>query len=120
MRIAEYLSFVGQFKRLAARNCAPESIMPANAVPSPTFGTRSSGSFRKATASAIIHNPDVLILDEPPADLDPEQINETRDLIESLAGDRSMTLSTHILPEVSQTRELVIVNTMARSWRPTR
>ena len=60
-------------------------------------------------AQAIIHNPDVLILDEPTAGLDPKQINETRDLIKSLAGDHTIILSTHILPEVEQTCEQVII-----------
>ena len=58
-------------------------------------------------AQAIIHNPDVLILDEPTAGLDPKQINETRDLIKGLAGDHTIILSTHILPEVEQTCEQV-------------
>ncbi len=60
-------------------------------------------------AQAIIHNPDVLILDEPTAGLDPKQINETRDLIKGLAGDHTIILSTHILPEVEQTCEQVII-----------
>jgi ABC-2 type transport system ATP-binding protein len=64
---------------------------------------------RVGLAQAIIHNPDVLILDEPTAGLDPKQINETRDLIKSLAGDHTIILSTHILPEVSQTCEQVII-----------
>jgi ABC-2 type transport system ATP-binding protein len=64
---------------------------------------------RVGLAQAIIHNPDVLILDEPTAGLDPKQINETRDLIKSLAGDHTVILSTHILPEVEQTCEQVII-----------
>jgi ABC-2 type transport system ATP-binding protein len=60
-------------------------------------------------AQAIIHNPDVLVLDEPTAGLDPKQINETRDLIRSLAGDHTIILSTHILPEVEQTCEQVVI-----------
>jgi ABC-2 type transport system ATP-binding protein len=60
-------------------------------------------------AQAIIHNPEVLILDEPTAGLDPKQINETRDLIKRLAGDHTIILSTHILPEVEQTCEQVII-----------
>ena len=60
-------------------------------------------------AQAIIHNPDVLILDEPTAGLDPKQINETRDLIRSLSGDHTIILSTHILPEVEQTCEQVLI-----------
>jgi len=51
----------------------------------------------------------VLILDEPTGGLDPKQINETRDLIKSLAGDHTIILSTHILPEVEQTCEKVII-----------
>jgi ABC-2 type transport system ATP-binding protein len=64
---------------------------------------------RVGLAQAIIHNPDVLILDEPTAGLDPKQINETRDLIKGLAGDHTIILSTHILPEVEQTCEQVLI-----------
>jgi ABC-2 type transport system ATP-binding protein len=64
---------------------------------------------RVGLAQAIIHNPDVLILDEPTSGLDPKQINETRDLIKSLAGDHTIILSTHILPEVEQTCEYVLI-----------
>ena len=64
---------------------------------------------RVGLAQAIIHNPDVLILDEPTSGLDPKQINETRDLIKSLAGDHTIILSTHILPEVEQTCQQVII-----------
>jgi ABC-2 type transport system ATP-binding protein len=64
---------------------------------------------RVGLAQAIIHNPDVLILDEPTSGLDPKQINETRELIKSLAGDHTIILSTHILPEVEQTCEQVII-----------
>jgi ABC-2 type transport system ATP-binding protein len=64
---------------------------------------------RVGLAQAIIHNPEVLILDEPTAGLDPKQINETRDLIKDLAGEHTIVLSTHILPEVEQTCEQVII-----------
>src|SRR5262249_50558452 len=64
---------------------------------------------RVGLAQAIVHNPDVLILDEPTAGLDPKQINETRDLIRGLAGDHTIILSTHILPEVEQTCQQVII-----------
>jgi ABC-2 type transport system ATP-binding protein len=64
---------------------------------------------RVGLAQAIIHNPDVLILDEPTAGLDPKQINETRSLISSLAGDHTIILSTHILPEVAQTCQRVVI-----------
>ena len=64
---------------------------------------------RVGLAQAIIHNPDVLILDEPTAGLDPKQINETRDLIKDLAGEHTIILSTHILPEVEQTCQQVVI-----------
>ena len=64
---------------------------------------------RVGLAQAIIHNPEVLILDEPTAGLDPKQIIETRDLIRSLAGDHTIVLSTHILPEVAQTCQRVVI-----------
>jgi ABC-2 type transport system ATP-binding protein len=62
-------------------------------------------------AQAILHNPDVLILDEPTAGLDPKQIIETRELIKALGGEHTIVLSTHILPEVSMTcGRVVIIN----------
>ena len=66
---------------------------------------------RVGLAQAILHNPDVLILDEPTAGLDPKQIIETRELIKGLGGDHTIVLSTHILPEVSMTcGRVVIIN----------
>ena len=66
---------------------------------------------RVGLAQALLHNPEVLILDEPTAGLDPKQIIETRTLIKELGGDHTVILSTHILPEVSQTcNRIVIIN----------
>jgi gliding motility-associated transport system ATP-binding protein len=66
---------------------------------------------RVGLAQAILHNPDVLILDEPTAGLDPKQIIETRELIRGLGGDHTIVLSTHILPEVEMTcGRVVIIN----------
>jgi ABC-2 type transport system ATP-binding protein len=60
-------------------------------------------------AQALIHNPPVLILDEPTLGLDPKQIIEIRSLIKELSGDRTVILSTHILPEVSQICDRVVI-----------
>jgi ABC-2 type transport system ATP-binding protein len=64
---------------------------------------------RVGLAQAILHNPEVLILDEPTAGLDPKQIIETRELIKSLGGTHTIVLSTHILPEVSMTCGRVLI-----------
>jgi len=64
---------------------------------------------RVGLAQALIHDPEVLILDEPTAGLDPKQIIETRDLIRGLAGSHTIILSTHILPEVAQTCQRVVI-----------
>src|SRR5579864_9354499 len=115
MDTAEYLRFVGKLKGLsgaeldkrvdyACERCAISYVKHR------LLGKLSEGyRQRVGLAQAIIHNPDVLILDEPTAGLDPKQINETRDLIRGLAGDHTIILSTHILPEVEQTCEQVII-----------
>ena len=115
MATAEYLSFVGKLKGLSGAELAKrvDNVCERCAVADvkhKLLGKLSKGyRQRVGLAQAIIHNPDVLILDEPTAGLDPKQINETRDLIKSLAGDHTVILSTHILPEVEQTCEQVII-----------
>lgn len=64
---------------------------------------------RVGLAQALLHDPDVLILDEPTRGLDPKQIIEIRKLIKSLAGRKTIVLSTHILPEVSSTCDHVVI-----------
>jgi ABC-2 type transport system ATP-binding protein len=115
MRTGEYLEFVGSLKGLrkpelgkrvdyVCERCAVTDVRD-KLISKLSKGYRQ----RVGLAQAIIHNPEVLILDEPTAGLDPKQINETRDLIKSLAGDHTIILSTHILPEVEQTCEQVII-----------
>jgi ABC-2 type transport system ATP-binding protein len=115
MDTAEYLLFVGKLKGLSGAELSKridyvcERCAVAD-VKKKLLGRLSKGyRQRVGLAQAIIHNPDVLILDEPTAGLDPKQINETRDLIRSLAGDHTIILSTHILSEVEQTCQQVII-----------
>jgi ABC-2 type transport system ATP-binding protein len=60
-------------------------------------------------AQALVHEPEVIVLDEPTAGLDPKQINESRALIRSLGGDHTIVLSTHILPEVALTCDRIVI-----------
>lgn len=64
---------------------------------------------RVGLAQALIHNPEVLIFDEPTVGLDPKQIIETRNLIKGLATDHTVLLSSHIIPEVSATCDRVVI-----------
>src|SRR5690242_5440916 len=115
MRTGEYLEFVGKLKGLSGPELGKrvDYVCDRCAVADvrDRLLSKLSKGYRQRVglAQAIIHNPDVLILDEPTAGLDPKQINETRDLIKSLAGDHTIILSTHILPEVEQTCEQVII-----------
>jgi ABC-2 type transport system ATP-binding protein len=115
MEVIEYLDFVGRIKGLE-KSTLPKRInevMEKCAVAdvrNKEIGKLSKGyRQRVGLAQAIIHNPDVLILDEPTAGLDPHQIIETRDLIKGLAGDHTIILSTHILPEVEHVCERIII-----------
>ena len=117
METAEYLQFVGKLKGLRGAELSKRVDYVSDRcaigeVKGKLLGKLSKGyRQRVGLAQAIIHNPDVLILDEPTAGLDPKQINETRELIKGLAGDHTIILSTHILPEVEQTcKQVIIIN----------
>ena len=114
MEVIEYLQFVARIKGVpkAGAKKRIDEVMEKCAVADvqrKEIGKLSKGyRQRVGLAQAILHNPDVLILDEPTAGLDPHQIIETRDLIKGLAGDHTIILSTHILPfEVEQVCERV-------------
>jgi ABC-2 type transport system ATP-binding protein len=115
MDTTSYLTFVGKLKGLSGAELSKRIDYVCERCAIRDVRTRLLGKLSKGyrqrvgLAQAIIHNPDVLILDEPTAGLDPKQINETRDLIRGLAGDHTIILSTHILPEVEQTCEKVII-----------
>jgi len=117
MEVHEYLEFVGRIKGVPSADLTRRVLEVSEKcavfdVRKTLIGKLSKGyKQRVGLAQAIIHNPDVLILDEPTAGLDPHQIIETRDLIKGLAarGEHTIILSTHILPEVEQTCERVII-----------
>lgn len=115
METHEYLRFVGRLKGLSGEELDRRvgyvmGRCNVADVKNKLLGKLSKGyRQRVGLAQAIVHNPDVLILDEPTAGLDPKQINETRELIRDLAGEHTILLSTHILPEVEQTCQQVII-----------
>jgi ABC-2 type transport system ATP-binding protein len=117
MRVNEYLRFVGAIKGVK-RNLLKESIeknvqlCALESVVHKRIKELSKG-FRQRVAlgQALVNDPPVLVLDEPTSGLDPKQIHEIRELIKSMAGKRTIILSTHILPEVSMTcNKVVIIN----------
>ena len=115
MSVAEYLNFVASIKGVPAteKRQRIQQVMIKTRIDDMAnrLCSKLSKGYRQRVglAQAIIHNPDVLILDEPTAGLDPKQIIETRQLIKELAGDHTIILSTHILPEVSQTCQRVVI-----------
>lgn len=115
MRVKPYLEFVAKIKDIDSRDrskrvnhvigtCAIENVQ--NQI----IGHLSKGyRQRVGLAQALIHDPQVLIMDEPTNGLDPKQIIEVRNLIKDLAGDHTIIISSHILPEVSMTCERVVI-----------
>ena len=109
MTVQEYLTFASRISGVKAsdRTNRIKFVMARTNVTD--VANRHCGKLSKGyrqrvgLAQAILHDPDVLILDEPTAGLDPKQISETRELIKDLAGNHTIILSTHILPEVEHT-----------------
>jgi len=115
MRVRRFLQFCAEVRGINGgrkrqrvdamiRDCGLEE------VPDRLIGTLSKGyRQRVGLAQALLHQPEVLILDEPTIGLDPRQIIEIRTLIRALRGSTTVLLSTHILPEVSMTCERVVI-----------
>jgi gliding motility-associated transport system ATP-binding protein len=115
MEVATFLDFVAKIKGVPAKQRKAkidDSIEKCRIgdVRDKLIGKLSKGyRQRVGLADALVARPPILVLDEPTAGLDPKQINETRLLIKELAGDHTIILSTHILPEVSQTCQRVVI-----------
>lgn len=115
MTVREYLGYMGRLRgmsadRIRARTDDVVSLCRLEDYRDSIIGKLSKG-FRQrvGVAQAVIHEPDVLVLDEPTIGIDPIQVVETRQLIKDLGGEHTLIVSTHILPEVSQICERVIV-----------
>jgi len=114
MEVVEYLTFVGKLKGISRDiGHRVDEVMERCAISdvrSKLIGNLSKGyRQRVGIAQAIIHNPDVLVLDEPTAGLDPKQIIHIRELLRALAAEHTIILSTHILSEVENSCERVII-----------
>ncbi len=115
MTVRDYLSFMGTIrgmdsKRIRQRIDDVVQICRLEDYRDTIIGKLSKG-FRQRVgiAQAVLHEPDVLIMDEPTIGIDPIQIVETRQLIKDLGGEHTLILSTHILPEVSMICERVVI-----------
>jgi ABC-2 type transport system ATP-binding protein len=115
MRVADYLEFVAEVKGLSRGRRLSQvgemiELCRLEEVEGQLIGTLSKG-FRQRVgmAQALLSDPEILILDEPTIGLDPKQIIEIRQLIKDLGGERTVILSTHILPEASMVCQRVII-----------
>lgn len=115
MTVASYLDFVARIKNVPAdkRNARVDDAMRKTNITDRRneLIKRLSRGYKQRVglAQALVHDPDVIILDEPTVGLDPKQIIEVRNLIKGLAGNHTIILSTHILPEVSMTCDRVVI-----------
>jgi len=113
MTVASYLDHMARLRNVTARRDAVERAMGLvhmSERANDRIGKLSKGQRQRVgLAQALLHDPDVLILDEPTVGLDPRQIIEVRELIRELGATRTVILSTHILPEVSMLCNRVVI-----------
>jgi len=115
MVVSDYLEFAAKLHGLSGAQAKKATTVAVEKcglghVRHRLIGNLSKGyKQRVGIAQAIVHNPEVLILDEPTVGLDPKQIIEIRDLIKSFSGEHTVILSTHILPEVQATCSRVLI-----------
>ncbi len=113
MRVREFLTFMARLRGMTGRAVADavDRVIAALALQSvadrPTRTLSRGFRQRTAIAQALVHDPELLILDEPANGLDPRQIIEVRDLIRSLAGRHTVLMSSHVLGEVAKTADRV-------------
>jgi len=117
LTVQGYLDFVADIKYVSGKNKTAKIDIAMERCGITDVRKRLIGNLSKGyrqrigIAQAIVHDPAVLVLDEPTIGLDPKQIIEIRYLIKSLAGNRTVILSTHLLPEVTMTcTRVVIIN----------
>lgn len=115
LTVSEYLTFVGRLRGLSGKILSTKmdrviERLSIGSVRERLIANLSRGyRQRVGLAQALLHDPPVLILDEPTVGLDPKQIIEIRELIKSLAGSHSVILSTHILPEATAVCQRVVI-----------
>ena len=115
MRVGEFLVFMARLRGLPEREIeeavarVAQRLAISAVLDKPTRALSRGYRQRTALAQALIHEPDILILDEPTNGLDPRQIIEMRELIRSLAGRHTVLMSSHILSEVEKTADRVAV-----------
>jgi len=120
MRVREYLEFVARVKAVPKSEIRGRLENTLERCGLGDVQNRMTGKLSKGyrqrvgLAQAILHGPPILILDEPTSGLDPQQVVEVRRLVRELAGEHTIILSTHILPEVSMTCERVIIINQGR------
>lgn len=115
MRVSDYLEFTARLHQVPSDQIGKQVSQAVEKTGLGDVRNRLIANLSKGyrqrvgLAQAILHNPKVLILDEPTVGLDPKQIIEIRGLIKSLAGDHTVILSSHILPEVTATCQRILI-----------
>lgn len=115
MQVLEYLEFIGELQNLSKsrikdRIAEMVKVCGLNVEKHKKIGELSKGyKQRVGLAQALIHDPEILILDEPTTGLDPNQIVEIRNLIREIGREKTVILSTHILPEVEATCDRILI-----------
>jgi ABC-2 type transport system ATP-binding protein len=115
MQVNEFLSFMGRLRGLSAADLkraierVVERLSLGDVLRKPTRALSRGYRQRVAIAQALIHDPEIVVLDEPTNGLDPRQIIEVRELIRSLAGAHTVIMSSHILTEVGRVADRVAI-----------